>query len=764
MRLPFGGSPTTSARAACVLAVAVLCGVLPAPGPASAEDGGGGGGGPAVGRSGTARTGVAGPGAAPVAQDAPPEESPSGSIPSGIGPATGGQAPPGSALPGPAALGPAALGPAVPVPGPPVPVTAAGSVADGSMAGRSTALAGAPGQGVTGPVPRRAAPGRGVRLGAEVLRLSQRLARTEWRYDQHRSLARSRRAEAERITRELRRERVTEARLRKAAGRLARAQYRSGVLPNALRSLNAFDIDSMEQAVRDRSLVSKLRKVRTDTERLERRARAEAVAAGTLTARLQRLGADRSATEQRLTVAREELRQVADEAADEGRCLVLPEAQRAAATSPARPGHGARGRPDRSAQADGRTAGQDGPGGAAVGGAAAPDGATGAGGSGGGGLPSGAAASPAGPLAAPPLPTAPRRILPGIALPGVVVPGIGMAVPVADRSGIVLPGDMAGPLAAKRVDGAAADRIAQSAGSVGPAGPTGPRAAGAVWPSHDRADGDAEITGTATTAATTTGTTATTGTGATATTGTEGNAGSGEAGGAGPSGPAGTAWRAEDGGARAPGSGAVSSGATPVRAPAAAGPARTDDTPASAQGSPPALHGPGPDLDFGAGPGTGARVHAPTAAHGGGRAGSPGTWTAPVVSYELSAGFGSAGSRWSHGHTGQDFAVPVGTQVRSVGEGEVVSLSCGGPFGMSMVVRHPNGMHTQYAHLSTILAAEGDRVRTGEPIALSGNTGNSTGPHLHFEVRRTAEFGSGVDPVRWLGEHGVRLRPGLHAH
>ncbi|MBH5335887.1 peptidoglycan DD-metalloendopeptidase family protein [Streptomyces pactum] len=179
---------------------------------------------------------------------------------------------------------------------------------------------------------------------------------------------------------------------------------------------------------------------------------------------------------------------------------------------------------------------------------------------------------------------------------------------------------------------------------------------------------------------------------------------------------------------------------------------------AAGQRSPRALHGPGPELDFGARPRAGARADAPAAPDRGGPAGGHGTWTVPVASYQLSAGFGSSGSRWSHGHTGQDFAVPVGTRVRSAGEGEVVSMGCGGPFGMSLVVRHPNGMFTQYAHLATVLVTEGERVRTGEPLGLSGNTGNSSGPHLHFEVRRTPEFGSAVDPVRWLGEHGVRLR------
>ncbi|MEV4432077.1 peptidoglycan DD-metalloendopeptidase family protein [Streptomyces sp. NPDC049585] len=132
-------------------------------------------------------------------------------------------------------------------------------------------------------------------------------------------------------------------------------------------------------------------------------------------------------------------------------------------------------------------------------------------------------------------------------------------------------------------------------------------------------------------------------------------------------------------------------------------------------------------------------------------------WTRPLLSYELSAGFGGTGAHWASGHSGQDFAVPTGTPVRSVGAGTVLSIGCGGPFGISMVVRHQGGWYSQYAHLAAPLLAPGHRVRPGEWIALSGTTGNSTGPHLHFEVRTTADFGSAVDPVPWLRARGVVL-------
>lgn len=132
-------------------------------------------------------------------------------------------------------------------------------------------------------------------------------------------------------------------------------------------------------------------------------------------------------------------------------------------------------------------------------------------------------------------------------------------------------------------------------------------------------------------------------------------------------------------------------------------------------------------------------------------------WVTPVEQYELSAGFDSEGEHWAHRHTGQDFAVDIGTPVRSVGAGRVISVSCGGAFGIEIVVQHPDGYYSQYAHLAAVTVDQGEQVSTGQLIAQSGTTGNSTGPHLHFEVRLTPYLGSGVDPAVWLREHGVDL-------
>ncbi|MHC5908643.1 transglycosylase family protein [Streptomyces sp. S6] len=118
----------------------------------------------------------------------------------------------------------------------------------------------------------------------------------------------------------------------------------------------------------------------------------------------------------------------------------------------------------------------------------------------------------------------------------------------------------------------------------------------------------------------------------------------------------------------------------------------------------------------------------------------------------------ATGSSWSKGyHTGVDFPVPTGTSVKAVGAGEVVSAGWGGSFGYQVVIRHSDGRYTQYAHLSAISVRDGQSVGAGQRIGRSGSTGNSTGPHLHFEVRTGPEFGSDVDPLAYLRAGGVRI-------
>ncbi|MFE9725779.1 transglycosylase family protein [Streptomyces sp. NPDC005794] len=127
----------------------------------------------------------------------------------------------------------------------------------------------------------------------------------------------------------------------------------------------------------------------------------------------------------------------------------------------------------------------------------------------------------------------------------------------------------------------------------------------------------------------------------------------------------------------------------------------------------------------------------------------------------VSAGTGTpyhqAGS-WSSGyHTGVDFPVPTGTSVKAVASGTVVSAGWAGAYGYEIVIRHMDGKYSQYAHLSSLHVREGQQVGSGQRIARSGSTGNSTGPHLHFEIRTGPGYGSDIDPVAYLRAGGASV-------
>lgn len=141
---------------------------------------------------------------------------------------------------------------------------------------------------------------------------------------------------------------------------------------------------------------------------------------------------------------------------------------------------------------------------------------------------------------------------------------------------------------------------------------------------------------------------------------------------------------------------------------------------------------------------------------------SSAAWVDPVKKYTLSASFAQSGSMWQSTHSGQDFAVPSGTKVVAAHGGTVVKAGANGAgdgpaYGNAVVIKHGNGRYSQYAHLSRIGVKVGQVVRTGQRIALSGSTGNSSGPHLHFEIRTTANYGSAIDPVAFLRARGVSV-------
>ena len=98
-------------------------------------------------------------------------------------------------------------------------------------------------------------------------------------------------------------------------------------------------------------------------------------------------------------------------------------------------------------------------------------------------------------------------------------------------------------------------------------------------------------------------------------------------------------------------------------------------------------------------------------------------------------------------HAGIDFRARVGTKIRATGAGKVVTAGRNGGYGNMVEIDHGQGIATRYAHLSRVLVSEGDEVEAGTIVGLSGSTGRSTGPHLHYEVRRN---GRAIDPMRML--------------
>ncbi|MFJ9928603.1 Murein DD-endopeptidase MepM and murein hydrolase activator NlpD, contain LysM domain [Streptomyces misionensis] len=133
-------------------------------------------------------------------------------------------------------------------------------------------------------------------------------------------------------------------------------------------------------------------------------------------------------------------------------------------------------------------------------------------------------------------------------------------------------------------------------------------------------------------------------------------------------------------------------------------------------------------------------------------------FVAPIAHSYVSTGYEASSSLWSSGsHTGIDFHAATGTPVHAVGVGTVVSTGWGGAYGNQIVIRMADGMYTQYGHLSSIGVTVGQQVTAGQQIGLSGATGNVTGPHLHFEARTSPDYGSDVDPVAYLRNHGVNV-------
>ncbi|RBY75706.1 M23 family peptidase [Blastococcus sp. TF02-09] len=127
---------------------------------------------------------------------------------------------------------------------------------------------------------------------------------------------------------------------------------------------------------------------------------------------------------------------------------------------------------------------------------------------------------------------------------------------------------------------------------------------------------------------------------------------------------------------------------------------------------------------------------------------------APVNGARLTSGFGS---RWGTLHAGIDLAAPMRTPEYAVMDGVVLQAGPAGGYGLVVYIQHDSGDVTVYGHMDEILVEPGQVVRAGDTIALLGNRGQSTGPHLHFEVHVGGMNGTKVDPLPWLRERGIQL-------
>ena len=128
-------------------------------------------------------------------------------------------------------------------------------------------------------------------------------------------------------------------------------------------------------------------------------------------------------------------------------------------------------------------------------------------------------------------------------------------------------------------------------------------------------------------------------------------------------------------------------------------------------------------------------------------------WVSPVSGYSLTSGFGF---RWGKMHPAQDLACPVGSSVHALSSGTVVfaGWSTEG-YGNFVKIRYWDGTVSWMAHNSRLLVSVGEQVSPGQVVAYSGNTGHSTGPHVHLEIH--PEGGAAVPPLPWLAAHGIDL-------
>ena len=112
------------------------------------------------------------------------------------------------------------------------------------------------------------------------------------------------------------------------------------------------------------------------------------------------------------------------------------------------------------------------------------------------------------------------------------------------------------------------------------------------------------------------------------------------------------------------------------------------------------------------------------------------------------------GRRWGRLHAGVDLAAGTGSPIRAVAAGTVIASGNEGGYGNCIRIQHADGSVSLYGHMSSLIARKGAKVSAGDQIGREGNTGQSTGPHLHFEIRINDVP---INPVPWLAKHGINV-------
>lgn len=125
-------------------------------------------------------------------------------------------------------------------------------------------------------------------------------------------------------------------------------------------------------------------------------------------------------------------------------------------------------------------------------------------------------------------------------------------------------------------------------------------------------------------------------------------------------------------------------------------------------------------------------------------------WVPPLHTLRPTSSFGY---RWGRLHAGEDFSTPIGTPVHAMSSGTVTAVTYNPTSGHRVEIEYWDGTVSYYFHLTSAAVAKGQSVAPGQVVAYSGNTGRSTGPHLHLEIHPGG--GAPINPMPWLSAHGL---------